>query len=153
VHDGSAAQAAKLRMGDSVRLVRIHASKADDQETTKRFPPGWGSGQSASLEENEERFPPHVGVSLCELAGFFLHAALDCVLLADTVLDRKLSHVFVIFIEQKCGPHMEQKCPSLAPSCGKSFIVKLTRGFRVEAQVELIFPAKLEPGMTWASSR
>jgi S-adenosylmethionine hydrolase len=27
VHDGSAAQAAKLRVGDSVRLVRIHASK------------------------------------------------------------------------------------------------------------------------------
>src|SRR5581483_3166469 len=24
----------------------------------------------------------------------------------------------VIFIEQKCGPHIEQKCASLAPSCG-----------------------------------
>ena len=24
----------------------------------------------------------------------------------------------VIFIEQKCGPHMEQKCASLAPCCG-----------------------------------
>src|SRR2546421_11103776 len=24
----------------------------------------------------------------------------------------------VIFIEQKCGPHMEQKCAVFAPSCG-----------------------------------
>ena len=25
----------------------------------------------------------------------------------------------VIFIEQKCGPHMEQKCAVFAPSCGR----------------------------------
>ena len=50
----------------------------------------------------------------------------------------------VIFIEQKCGPHMEQKCAVLAPSCGQRFVVKFARGDGVEAEVELIFPAEFE---------
>ena len=50
----------------------------------------------------------------------------------------------VIFIEQKCGPHMEQKCAVLAPSCGQGFVVELARGLGVEREVELIFPAEFK---------
>ena len=50
----------------------------------------------------------------------------------------------MIFIEQKCGPHMEQKCAVLAPSCGRvsSWNSRAVSGS--SAEVELIFPAKFE---------
>ena len=50
----------------------------------------------------------------------------------------------VIFIEQKCGPHIEQKCATLAPGRRQRFVVKLARRLRIERQIELIFPAEFE---------
>ena len=40
----------------------------------------------------------------------------------------------VIFIEQKCGPHIEQKWASLAPSAGKGLVVIFLCHFRIERQ-------------------
>jgi len=45
----------------------------------------------------------------------------------------------VIFIEQNFGPHMEQKCATLAPSCGRVSSWNCARRVRVEAEVELVF--------------
>jgi len=59
-----------------------------------------------------------------------------------------LSHHFrtssVIFMEQKCGPHIEQKCADFGPSCGKvsSWSSRAVSG--IAAEIELIFPAKFK---------
>jgi len=47
-------------------------------------------------------------------------------------------------MEQKCGPHMEQKCADFAPSCGKvsSWSSRAVSG--IAAEIELIFPAKFK---------
>jgi hypothetical protein len=50
----------------------------------------------------------------------------------------------VIFIEQKCGPHIEQKCATLCASFGRVSSWKDLRLLRIEAEVELVFPAELE---------
>ncbi len=39
----------------------------------------------------------------------------------------------VIIIEQKCGPHMEQKCAVLAPSCGRFWRVRVPHGLGLSA--------------------
>ena len=50
---------------------------------------------------------------------------------------------WVIFIEQNFGPHIEQKCATLADS-GQRLVVVGAGSVRVEAEVELVFPAELE---------
>ena len=50
----------------------------------------------------------------------------------------------VIFIEQKCGPHIEQKCAIFAPSGGQRLVVEFARGFRVQAEIKLVLPAKFK---------
>jgi hypothetical protein len=47
----------------------------------------------------------------------------------------------VIFIEQKCGPHMEQKCASLAPSCGSV------------SSWELLRRVGIIPRLNWSAQR
>ena len=51
----------------------------------------------------------------------------------------------VIFIEQKCGPHMLQKCETFAALSGRVFIVKVFGRIGVQREIELVFPAELEP--------
>ena len=47
-------------------------------------------------------------------------------------------------MEQNLGPHMLQKCATLAASFGQCFVVVFLRGFGVQAQVELVLPAEVE---------
>src|SRR6266581_4521485 len=48
----------------------------------------------------------------------------------------------VIFMEQKCGPHMEQKYAVLAPSAGNGFVVKLTQA------LPALSPSRVCPSMS-----
>ena len=50
----------------------------------------------------------------------------------------------MIFIEQNCGPHIEQKCATLAPSAGSVSSWKARARSGSSAEVELVLPAKLE---------
>ncbi len=52
----------------------------------------------------------------------------------------------MIFIEQKCGPHMRAEVRGFGAFLREGFVVELAGGHGVEAEVELIFPAELEAG-------
>jgi hypothetical protein len=62
-------------------------------------------------------------------------------LLGDALLAAYLRTSSVIFIEQKCGPHMEQKCADFAPSCGS-----------VSSWNERAFSGS-RPRLNWSSQR
>ncbi len=51
-----------------------------------------------------------------------------------------------IFMEQKCGPHIEQKWASFCAVGGQGFVVVLAGGDWVEAEIELVFPTELKTG-------
>jgi len=52
---------------------------------------------------------------------------------------------WVIYIEQKLGPHMEQKCATLwASFLGQRLVVVFERGVGVEREVELVDPVEFE---------
>jgi len=85
--------------------------------------------------------PPRLFHKLFRL-GF--HPFLQSLFLGNALFGSVFADVSVIFIEQKCGPHMEQKCAVLAPSCGRvsSWNSRAVTGSRLK--VELVFPAEFE---------
>ena len=59
---------------------------------------------------------------------------------------------WVICMEQNFGPHIEQKWAIFRALGGQRFVVELFGCVRVEAQVELVFPAELEAGFAQTAS-
>ena len=54
---------------------------------------------------------------------------------------------WLIFMEQKCGPHIEQKCAVFAASAGRVSSWKSRAEVGVQGEVELVLPAEVEAGV------
>jgi len=72
-----------------------------------------------SFAEMRSGFRINLRALFHELHRLLFHTLLQCRLLVHALCRSVVAHVLVIFMEQKCGPHMEQKCATLALSRGK----------------------------------
>ena len=82
-----------------------------------------------------------------EFGGFFFHAFFQGIILADTLAGSEVAHILSYFHRAKMGAAHGAEMRELRPFLRQGFIMKLLRLIRIEAEIELILPAKLEAGL------
>src|SRR5690242_10048521 len=106
--------------------------------------PGW---QAMSPLES----PLHLAINFRsfrhEFGGFFFHAFFQGIILADTLAGSEVAYILSYFHRAKMGAAHRAEMSELCPFLWQGFIMKLLRFIRIEAQIELILPAKLEAGL------
>jgi len=86
----------------------------------------------------------HLGAFFDKLDGLFLHAFIQCFLLGDTLGSRVIAYILRYFhgAEMRAAHGAEMR--DFGGILGQCFVVEITRLVRVEAEVELVFPAEFE---------
>src|SRR5262249_31078879 len=92
----------------------------------------------------------HFLINLCtapfELLGFFLHADFQCRLLLNAFLRCVVADVLGNFHRAEVWATHRAEVSHFSPLRRQGLIVKLARRVGIQAQVELILPAKFEAG-------
>ena len=99
-------------MDRNQRLQASHANGADDPLLIRQQCGRHGRRYSSDFRIN-------FSAGFTEFPRLLFHASIQRVASARCCSAAYFLTSSVIFIEQKCGPHMEQKCAVFAPSCGK----------------------------------
>ena len=98
------------------------------------------------------RVDPCVGsslaVNLCalfyKLNGFFLHAGIQCLVSTEVVLTRIVTHILGDFHRAKVRATHGAEVGHFCRIFWQGFVVVFTGTVRVEADVELVFPAEFK---------